>query len=102
MNKKITIGILALGLVAMSFKMAVDKANANVSSIDGINVFAYSKPIAKYDILGAVKVTGIVKNDRGPHMVELLVEDAKKNFPSGEAIIIGADFFKAEVIRFKE
>ena len=102
MKKQITIGILALGLLAMSFRMAIDKTNANAQTVNGISVFAYSKPTAKYDILGNVKVTGIVKNTKGPHMVELMVEDAKKDYPSGEAIIVGADFFKAEVIRFRD
>ena len=101
MKTRIKIGVLALGLAAMSFRMAIDSASANVETVEGINVFAYSKPTSKYDILGTVKVTGMVKNEKGPHMVELLVESAKKKHPSGEAIIVGSDFLNAEVVKFK-
>ncbi len=102
MKTKITLGILTLGLIVMSFKSATDKTGATVETQNGIGVFAFSKPIGKYDILGMVKVKGIVSNEKGPHMVELLVEYAKKNYPSGEAIIVNSDFEKAEVIRFKD
>lgn len=64
--------------------------------------FAFSKPTGKYDILGMAKIKGMVKNEKGPHMVELLVESAKKDYPSGEAIIVGSTFENAEVIRFKD
>lgn len=103
MKTKITIGILALGLVAMSFRMAIDKTSATVEQINGISVFAFSKPTAKYDILGMVKIRGIVKSERGGHMAKLLAQKAKDEFPSGEAIIISVNEFEtAEVIKFKD
>lgn len=102
MKKKVIYSVVALSIMALSFKLSIDKTSASVSAVDGINVFAFSKPTAKYDILGMVKIKGIVKNEKGPHMVELLVEYAKKDYPSGEAIIVGSDFEKAEVIRFKD
>ena len=86
----------------MSFRMANEKTSATVEQVNGINVFAYSKPTSKYDVLGMVKIKGIVKNEKGPHMVDLLVEYAKRDYPSGEAIIVNSEFEKAEVIRFKE
>jgi hypothetical protein len=102
MKTKIILGAMTLGLVAMSFKLAIDKSGANVEEKSGIKVFAFSKPSNKYDVLGMVKVKGIVKNEKGPHMVELLVEYAKRDFPSGEGVIVNSEFEKAEVIKFKE
>jgi hypothetical protein len=102
MKTKITVLVAVVALGLCSFKLSSDKVSASVQEVEGIGVFAYSKPQSKYDILGMVKVKGIVKSDDGPHMVELLVKNAKKDFPSGEAIIVGSDFEKAEVIRFKD
>lgn len=102
MKSKITFGILAIGLIAMSFKLAIDNSAANVQEQNGVKIFAFSKPTNKYDILGMVKIKGMVSNEKGPHMVELLVEYAKKDYPSGEAIIVNSEFQKAEVIKFKE
>lgn len=102
MKTKITLVLFAFALMALSFKMVIDKSNATVEDKNGIKVFAFSKPTNKYDILGIVKVKGMVKNEKGPHMVELLTEYAKKDYPSGEAIIVNSEFEKAEVIKFKE
>mgnify|MGYP001562527376 CR=1 FL=1 len=101
MKKKITIGILALGLVAMSFKMAIDKTGATVEQINGISVFAFSKPTAPYDIIGNVKVPGIC-SDRSDKRIDLLIERVKKDNPSANGLIINTEFGKAEAIRFKE
>jgi hypothetical protein len=102
MKIKIIIGLLIIGLVTMSFTLIIDKSNATVEEQNGIKIFCYSEPTTKYDILGMVKISGIVKNEKGPHMVELLVGYAKKDYPSGEGIIVNSEFEKAEVIKFKE
>jgi len=99
--KKILL-LLAVVTVATAFKLTTDKAAAVTEQVNGIHVFAYSKPSTKYDILGTVKVKGIVSSEDGPHMVELLTQYAKRDHPSGEAIIVGSNFEKAEVIRFKD
>ena len=102
MKSKIIIGLVAIGIIAVSFAEIMDKSTAKVEEQNGIKVFTFSKPISKYDILGMVKVKGIVSNEKGPHMVELLVGYAKKDYPSAEGIIVNSEFEKAEVIRFKE
>ena len=102
MKKRIALGVLGVALLAMSFKMAIDKATANVEQVNGVYVYAFAKPTAKYDVLGMVKVKGMVSNEKGPHMVDLLTGYAKKDYPSGEAIIVNSDFEKAEVIKFKD
>lgn len=102
MKTKITLVLAVIGIAAMSFKMSIDKAQANVEQVNGIYVFGFAKPTAKYDVLGMVKIKGMVSNEKAPHMVDLLTGYAKKDYPSGEAIIINSDFEKAEVIKFKE
>ncbi len=94
--------MVAVALGAMSFKMLSEKSGANVEQVNGIYVFGFSKPTAKYDVLGMVKVRGIVSNEKAPHMVDLLTSYAKKDYPSGEAIIVNSEFEKAEVIKFKD
>ena len=102
MKTKIIFAVFAIALTGLSFKLAIDKTSASSQQVNGVYVFAYSKPVNKYDILGMVKIKGLVKNEKGPHMVELLIEAAKKDYPSGEGIIVNSEFEKAEVIKFKE
>ena len=94
--------LLAVAIGATAFTTLINKQSANADSQDGYYIFCYSKPTEKYDILGMAKVKGIVSNEKGSHMIELLIENAKKNFPSGEAIIVSSNFEKAEVIKFKQ
>lgn len=102
MKKQISLALIAISVLALSFKMSIDKSSATVEQVNGVYVYAFSKPTGKYDIIGNVKVKGMVKSEAGPHMVNLLTDYAKKDYPSGEAIIVNSDFEKAEVIRFKE
>lgn len=97
----ITIAIVASFALFVGATMPTDKQAARVETVNGIDVFCYSKPLTPYDIIGNVKIKGMVSNEKGEHMVDLLTEKTKKDFPSGEAIIIGLDFYKAEVIKFK-
>ena len=92
--------LLAIALSAIAFTVENKNNSATVKESDDILIFCYSKPVEKYEILGMAKINGLVKNEKGAHMVDLLVEKAKKNFPSGEAIIVGSDFQKCEVIKF--
>jgi hypothetical protein len=103
MKTKIVIAVAALAVATMSFKtLSIDKTTATVEQMNGIYVYAFSKPVGKYDILGSVKVKGMVSNEKGPHMVDLLTGYAKKDYPSADAIIVNSEFEKAEVIKFKE
>lgn len=102
MRLKSILFVLSFAFIAMAFMESLDNSGAKVEEQSGIKIFAFSKPANKYDILGMVKVKGIVKNEKAPHMVELLVSYAKKDFPSAQGIIINNDFEKAEVIKFKD
>ncbi len=101
MKKKITIGILALGLLAMSFRMAVDKQNATVQSVDGVQIFIFSKPTAKYDVSGNIKEATFTSSDNEKR-IKNLVERAKEKYPSVEGLIITNTLKNAEAIRFKD
>lgn len=94
------IGIF-LSIAGLSFKPAIDKTNAIAETKEGLTIFHFSKPGAKYDVLGKVKLPAIC-SDRSDERVKILIERAKKEFPSGEAIIANDAFGIAEVIKFKE
>ncbi len=102
MKKILFLSIAVLGIAALSFKISLDKTTATTEKLNGVQVFCYSKPVGKYDILGMVKIKGIVKSEKGNHMVGLLAEKATKDYPSGEGIIISVEFDRAEVIKFKD
>lgn len=94
--------IIAVAICATAFKAIVDKTNATVDTQQGVSIFCYCKPTNDYEILGTAKVKGIVSNTSSNHMIELLVENAKKNFPSVDGIIVStSNFEKAEAIKFK-
>ena len=97
MKKAILISIVTLSL---AFTIQTDKVGANVESVNGVNVFCFSKPKSTYQILGTVKIKGMVSSEKGDHMVKLFTEKAKKEFPSCEAIIVNSNFENAEAIKF--
>lgn len=93
--------VMFIAAMALSFKMSIDKTSATVSTVDGIQVFVYSKPTAKYDVSGSVKEAFITSSDNEKR-IKSLVERAKDKFPSMEGIIVTNDLKNAEVIRFKD
>jgi hypothetical protein len=101
MKKQITFALIAVSVLALSFKLAIDKTSATVEQIDGLQVFLYSKPANKYDISGSIKAPFIEK-ENVESRIKVLIEKAKKEYPSAEGIIINNTLKNAEVIRFKE
>lgn len=95
------ITFIALMSILLSFRNEINKTQATVEIKEGISIFAYSKPSNNYDVIGSVKVTGIVSSSKAPNYLRILIEKAVKDFPSAEAIIINSEFDKAEVIKFK-
>jgi hypothetical protein len=93
--------IILIAICLVSFIEISDHSAAKVEEKNSIKIFAYSRPISQYDILGMVKIKGMVSSEKAPHMVELLLEKCKKDFPSAEGIIINSEFEKAEAIKFK-
>ena len=77
-----------------------DKDVGKVEQIESLYVFYRSKPCSKYEELGTVKVT-ISMTGKPEEMIELLTKKAKKNFPTGEALIISdANMNTASVVKF--
>jgi hypothetical protein len=96
------IGTILLTLTSAAFKLSeINKTAATVEQNQNISIFSYSKPIAKYDIIGSVKVPTICSDKAGDRL-EILIKRAKKEFPSAEGLIINGFFGVAEVIKFKE
>lgn len=104
MKTKFLLLLFGCAIVATSFKLAIEKNSATVETQEGIQVFCFAKPVNKYEILGTIKIKGMVKSTRGNYLVKLLVERAKSDYPSSEAIIVSTEsgLEVAEAIRFKE
>lgn len=100
--KNLSLLVLVAGSILIaSFKLAIDRTNATSEEIEGIQIFLYSKPLNKYDVSGSVKAPFIEK-DNIESRIKILIERAKKSYPSAEGIIINHTLQNAEVIRFKD
>ncbi len=102
MKKAFAIFVL-IGLIVMSFMPPTDnKDQATVNQVEGIYVYALSKPNAETTYLGTVEIGGIVSSTKAGHMLKLLIEKTKKKFPTAQAIIItNEDFEKCDAVTFK-
>ena len=79
----------------------IEKNSATVEQVNGLYVFYRAKPLAEYETLGSVK-PGLTKTNKPGELTDALIKKARKEFPSGDALLIGdADMGRAEVIKFK-
>jgi hypothetical protein len=80
-------GLTISGLVAFTAVNYESKKNtAEVDQIQGFYIFAKSKPVQEYEYLGTVKGP-LVGNHEFDNLVELMVKNAKKDFPNANALI---------------
>lgn len=75
---------------------------AMVEAVDNVDVYHYSKPSARYEVLGTVKLPGIVSSERADKCLETLLKRAKKDFPSVQGLIVNTEFSKAECIKYNQ
>ena len=101
MKKTFLIIVIAACTVALTMP-PVNKFESKAEEQNNILIFAYSKPVNQYNVLGVVKIKGIVISEKAPDVLEKLIKKAKSEFPSGEGIIINSEFDKAEVIKFNQ
>jgi len=62
------------------------KSTAEVDQIQGYYIFAKGKPVKEYEYLGTVNGPTI-GNHEFDNLVELMVKNAKKDFPQANALI---------------
>lgn len=62
------------------------KNTAEVDQIQGFYIFVKNKPVKEYEYLGTVKGP-LVGNHEFDNLVELMVRNAKKDFPDANALI---------------
>lgn len=85
-----------------AFQAAPDKSACNAEKIEGVYVFIHCKPVAQYDFVGTVKITGMVSVNSLDHMMNLCIKQARKDYPTADAIIVtGANCEKADAVKFK-
>lgn len=90
MKKILTAFILGLsisGLVAFTVaNYEVKKNTAEVDQIQGFYIFSKGKPVKEFEYLGTVKGP-LIGNHEFDNLVELMVRNAKKDFPNANALI---------------
>ena len=99
------VAVMALFLSGLGFiakSSIIPCTRANVEIIENVGVFAYCKPDCGYDVLGTVKLPGLVSSERADRCIETLLKRAKKDFPSTEALILNTEFSKAECVKFRD
>jgi len=80
-------GLSMSGLVAFTVANYEAKKNtAEVDQIQGFYIFTKGKPVKEYEYLGTVKGP-LVGNHEFDNLVELMVKNAKKDFPNANALI---------------
>jgi len=89
--RKIVIGVLIgfslTALVAFTAsKLEFKNNSAEVDQIQGIYVFAKSKPVKEFEFIGTVKGP-LIGNHEFDNLVEIMVKNCKKDFPEANAII---------------
>lgn len=95
----IIIGITFTSLIGAGInEYVVSKKTAEVVTIQNLKVFTDCDPVMDYEYLGTVKVR-ISLTDQYNELRDILLKNAKKEYPNCEGIIIHSD--KADVIKFK-
>ncbi|MBX3165084.1 MAG: hypothetical protein KF900_11450 [Bacteroidetes bacterium] len=89
--KKIIIGSLIGMTLTLSVAFTVadyepKKATAEVEQIQGFYIFVKSKPVKEYEFIGTVKGPAF-GNHEFDNLVELMIKNARKDFPSANALI---------------
>ena len=102
MKTKIFLAALLLGVVATAFtiKNPFTKNAATVEQMEGIYIFYMSKPVAETEYIGTYKMKFIV-DDKPKLLLPKLIREAKKQFPTCEAIIIPFDMYQCDAVKFK-
>lgn len=98
----VALAFAGLGFIAINITSLTGMQAGNVEVKDNINIFSYCKPVANYDVLGMVRLPGMVGSERADRVLETLIKRAKKDFPSVQALIVNEEFSKAECIKFKQ
>lgn len=96
------LAVLLITTMALTPPYPFDKPSALVEQIQGIYIFSYSRPVLEYKVIGIVKAPSARFSDASDKCLESLIKRAKDNFPDVEALIVNADFTKAECIRLKQ
>ena len=97
--KKIIL-IAAIAITAISFK-PLNEHLARPQTIDGFQVFIMCQPVDDFEKIGYIK-TGVTWSGHPSQIINNILKQAKKKYPTGDAIIIDNDEMdQALVIKFK-
>jgi hypothetical protein len=102
MKNRIFAVIAIMTIATLSYSLIQQPKNlAEVEQIQGLYIFTDSKPVTEYEYLGTIKTGAVVMSSKHKDVMSILLKKAKKEYPTGEAIILSSDYFEADVIKFK-
>ena len=89
--KKLTIAFLSglsisilVAFTSMNYEVKFN--TAEVEQIQGLYIFVKNKPVKEFEYIGTVKGP-LIGNHEFDNLVELMVRNAKKEFPNANALI---------------
>ena len=99
--KKLTL-IVAISLISfLTFAKIVTEHLAKPDEVEGYKIFLMSKPVDDYEKLGYLKI-GMSWSGKPKELINTLLKKAKKDYPTGDAILISnIEMDEAMVIKFK-
>lgn len=100
--KKVTLTTLLVLFIAFAWcqQAEVKTSTAEVNQMQGISLFCFSKPVAKYTYLGSVKIK-VVWTGQPEEMLNITLKKIKKDYPAAEGIIFTTiNMDQADVIKF--
>lgn len=96
--KNLTIGMLAAALfllicsfVPLDEIRAYKMAKIEKSTKQQIFVFIDNDPAEAYEVLGAIKAPGIIKNYKASYLIELMASRAVNKYPEAEGILLKSE-----------
>jgi len=86
--------VISAGIVLLSIAGIGQTTNlAKVESLNGLNLFIKSEPVAKFTSLGMVSMPALVLNGKPREMIRIASKRARAQYPDADGIIFRSDQF---------
>ena len=95
-------GLLTAGLLAFTAReYELRKNTAETDQAQGMYLFHQARPVGEYEVLGTVKVGGMVSSVKFETCRDVLLKKAKKEYPKADGLLVDGNAFQADAIKFK-
>ena len=92
--------LLAATFAFTATEYQVRKNTAETETNNGLVIFHQAKPVAEFEELGQVKLSGIASTQFSANRSRLILK-AKKEYANADAVIIDDEGYRATVIKLK-